>query len=174
MCETHHDIEAERNERYLLLLRTFRRHIEHYCIVHSNCREDAEDMMQEVFIAVWENIDALRSDSTPQQVNRWMQKVMRTVFVRQVRRPRINAEAQLGEAANVADTADSDRELIEELVSHLSPDDRQILQERFYGYSNAEIAVRMGMKENTLNKRMSRIVTKLKEIYKEIYENKQY
>lgn len=174
MCEQRHDIEAERNERYLSLLRTFRRHIEHYCIVHSNCREDAEDMMQEVFIAVWENIDALRSDSTPQQVNRWLQKVMRTVFVRQIRRPSIKAEAQLGEAANVADTADSDRELIEELVSHLPPDDRQILQERFYGYSNAEIAVRMGMKENTLNKRMSRIVTKLKEIYKEIYENKQY
>jgi RNA polymerase sigma factor (sigma-70 family) len=131
-------------------------------------------MMQEVFIAVWENIDSLRSDSTPRQVNRWLQKVMRTVFVRQIRRPRIKAEAQLGEAANVADTADHDRELIEELVSYLPPDDRQILQERFHGYSNAEIAVRMGMKENTLNKRMSRIVTKLKEIYKEIYENKQY
>lgn len=170
MCEQRHDIEAERNERYLSLLRTFRRHIEHYCIAHSNCREDAEDMMQEVFIMVWENLDGLRRDSSPPQVNRWLQKVMRTVFIRQIRRPRIRAEAQLSEAEHIADTPDYDPTLLEELVAHLPEDDRMILQERFNGYSNTEIAQRMGLKENTLNKRMSRIVTKLKEIYIQIYE----
>lgn len=171
MCETHHDIEAERNERYLSLLRTFRRHIEHYCIAHSNCREDAEDMMQEVFIAIWENIDSLRRDSTPKQVNRWLQKVMRTVFVRQIRRHRIKADAPLSEAANAAENDSYERELVEELVAHLPEDDQVLLQERFKGYSNTEIATRLGIKENTLNKRMSRIVTKLKEIYKQMYEN---
>ena len=63
MGDEHHDIEALRNERYVALLRTFRRHIEHYCARHSNSREDAEDMMQEVFITGWENIDGLNVES---------------------------------------------------------------------------------------------------------------
>ena len=174
MCDTHHDIQAERNERYLSLLRTFRRHIEHYCIAHSNCREDAEDLMQEVFLAVWQTIDTLRRDSSPPQVNRWLHKVMRTVFIRQIRRPRVQGDTPLSEAEHIADEPDHDAALVEELVAHLPDDDRQLLQLRFNGYSNIEIASQLGLKENTLNKRMSRITTKLKEIYNQLYETEQH
>ncbi|MDY6289033.1 MAG: sigma-70 family RNA polymerase sigma factor [Bacteroidales bacterium] len=173
MGDEHHDIEALRNERYVALLRTFRRHIEHYCARHSNSREDAEDMMQEVFITVWENIDGLNVESSPRQVNRWLQRVMRTVFVRQIRRHRIDSSAPLSEAAHLAQTDDYDRELLESLIAHLAEDERELLQERFKGYSNIEIAERLGIRVNTLNKRMSRIVTKLKDIYNQNYETEQ-
>ena len=55
-------------------------------------------------------------------------------------------------------------------MTHLTDDERELLQERFKGYSNIEIAERLGVKVNTLNKRMSRIVTKLKDIYTQQYE----
>ena len=174
MCETHHDIEAERQrtETYLALLRTFRRHIENYCVSHSNCREDAEDMMQEVFITVWENIGQMRSDSSPKQVNRWLQKVMRTVFGRSIRRKHIDDNSPLSAAMGMVNDDHADRQLLEELMAHLPPDDRQLLQERLDGYSNVEIAERLGILPNTLNKRMSRILTKMKEIYSQLYETK--
>lgn len=157
----------------MTLHRTFSRHIENYCIRHSNSREDAEDLMQEVFITVWENIDGLHPDSSPRQTNRWLQKVMRTVFVRHIRHQRINADASLAEADRLADPSSGPPgdALLEELVAHLPPGDRQLLQERFDGYSNLEIAQHHGLKPNTLNKRMSRIVEKLKEIYTQLYEN---
>lgn len=173
MQNTQRQTPVGRHERYITLHRTFSRHIENYCIRHSNSREEAEDLMQEVFIAVWENIDGLHPDSSPRQMNRWLQKVMRTVFVRHIRHQHIRADAPLAEAERLADTASGPPgdALLQELVEHLPPDDRQLLQERFDGYSNIEIAQHHGLKPNTLNKRMSRIVEKLKEIYTQLYEH---
>ena len=173
MQNTQRQTPVGRHERYMTLHRTFSRHIENYCIRHSNSREEAEDLMQEVFIAVWENIDGLHPDSSPRQMNRWLQKVMRTVFVRHLRHQHIRADATLAEAERLADTASGPPgdALLQELVEHLPPDDRQLLQERFDGYSNIEIAQHHGLKPNTLNKRMSRIVEKLKEIYTQLYEH---
>jgi len=175
MCQTRHDIETERHrtETYLTLLRTFRRQIENYCVSHTASREDAEDMMQEVFITVWENIGPLRPDSTPPQVNRWLQKVMRTVFVRSIRRRRID-KAPLAEAAAIADRPNTDRQLIDELIAHLPPPDRQLMQQRLDGYSNNEIAQHLGIPTATLNKRMSRTLTKMKEIYNQLYETERH
>lgn len=173
MQNTQRQTPVGRHERYMTLHRTFCRHIENYCIRHSNSREEAEDLMQEVFIAVWENIDGLHPGSSPRQMNRWLQKVMRTVFVRHIRHQHIRADAPLTEAERLADTASGPpgNTLLQELVEHLPPDDRQLLQERFDGYSNIEIAQHHGLKPNTLNKRMSRIVEKLKEIYTQLYEH---
>ena len=177
MQNTERQTQTDLHERYMSLHRTHFRQIEHYCIKHSNSREDAEDLMQEVFIAVWENLCSIHADSSPRQINRWLQKVMRTVFVRHIRQRRIRGNAPLSEADQLADPdtevhsgqlSRHDTELINELVAHLPPDDRELLQERFDGYSNIEIAQRHNLKENTLNKRMSRIVEKLKEIAEQL------
>lgn len=176
MCQTRHDIETERHrtETYLTLLRTFRRQIENYCVSHSNCREDAEDMMQEVFITVWENIGHIRSDSSPKQVNRWLQKVMRTVFVRSIRRKHIDDNSPLSSAIGIVVDDHADRQLLDELMAHLPPDDRQLMQQRLDGYSNNEIAQHLGIPTSTLNKRMSRTLTKMKEIYNQLYETERH
>lgn len=169
------DIGTLRHERYMALLGTFNRHIEHYCIVHSNSRAEADDLMQDVFVAVWENIDGLRADSTPPQVNRWLYKVMRTVFIRHLRhRPAPGMTTELSDAEGIrAEEHDSTEELVEDLVAQLPVDDQQILRLRFSGYSNIEIAQRLGVRENTLNKRMSRIIQKVKDIYTRLYESRQ-
>ena len=167
------DIETVTHERYMALLEAFNRHIERYCVVHSNSRAEADDLMQEVFLAVWENIDGLHADSTPPQVNRWLYKVMRTVFIRHLRRrPAPGSTIDLADVAEIqAEEPDYDDELVEELVAYLPDNDQQILSLRFAGYSNIEIAQRLGIKENTLNKRMSRITKKIKDIYTQLYEN---
>lgn len=163
--------EQQRHDRYMALLGDFSRHIEHFCAIHSNRREDADDMMQEVFIMVWENIDGLREDSTPRQVNRWLQRVMRTVFIRHMRKQPRYSTSDLDDAKGLQVEQDDNAELIEELVAHLPAEDHQLMQERFEGYSNKEIAQRHGLKENTLNQRMSRITTKLRDIYIQLYES---
>ena len=106
----------------------------------------------------------------------WMDKKSRTTVEMQdpFCRPALaDADAPLAEAERLADTASGPPgdTLLQELVEHLQPDDRQLLQERFDGYSNIEIAQHHGLKPNTLNKRMSRIVEKLKEIYTQLYEH---
>ena len=155
----------------MALLGDFHRHIEHYCVSHSNSRAEADDLMQEVFIAVWNNIDSLHHNSTPRQTNRWLFKVMRTVFIRHLRQQLRHAEPLPEALAATTEVAEYDKELLYELIAHLPSDDQKLLQLRFEGYNNIEIAQQIGLKANTLNQRMSRIVKKMKDIYTLLYEN---
>lgn len=169
--DTDTDIETLRHEKFMALLGTFNKHIEHYCVAHSNSHDEADDLMQEVFIAVWTSIDGLHSDSTPRQVNRWLYKVMRTVFIRHLRHQPGHG-APLSDAMEIAtEESEYDSELLEELIAHLPADDQELLKFRFMGYSNIEMAQKLGLKVNTLNQRMTRIVKKMKDIYTLLYEN---
>lgn len=155
--------------RYAALLDHYRAHIVGFCVRHSDSPAEADDLMQEVMIAVWENTGALRGDSTPPQVNRWLQKVMRTTYVRHLRaKPRYTA-LPLEAADGVADSDDALRETLDEMMAHLSPDDREVVQQRLRGYDNGEIADSLGVSANNVNLRFFRIKNRLKKIYLRIY-----
>ena len=99
--------EAENKKmiRYLAILRVFDKHIANFCYAHSNSSADAQDLSQEILALVWENLDGLKADTdAPARVNRWLNKVMFTAFVRHLRqRPRITT-VPLSDAVDVADS----------------------------------------------------------------------
>lgn len=157
-------------QRYEALLRSFRRHIEHYCFTHSGSADEAAELVQAVFNKVWNSIGTLSPDSSPQQVNRWMKVVMRSVAGSWFRRKRVET-VPLDEAAQVTDQPAYDAELLDDLMSHLDAEERILLQERLDGYSSTEIGERHGIKANAVDQRIFRIINKLKQIAKREYGN---
>ena len=155
--------------RYVRLLGRYRAHIVSYCSRHCDSADEAADMVQEVMIAIWEGLEGLRRDSSPQHVNRWLQKVMRTTYVRHLRaRPR-HTTVPIEAAGSVVLNDCAVSEMVEELLSRLSPDDRKVVCLRMEGYDNSEIAAELGVSTNNVNQRFFRIVNRLKRIYLHIY-----
>lgn len=159
---------TDKEMRYARLLDGYRTNIVGFCARHSDSREDAEDMMQEVMIALWVSIGDLGSGSTPQQVNRWLHKVMRTVLVRRLRSSHPKP-LPLSAAGEPAAADNSTEETVEEMLAHLSPGDRELVQQRLQGYDNSEIAKGMEVSSGIVNLRFFRIMKRLKKIYLHIY-----
>ena len=151
--------------RYEALLHDFRRHIEHYCFSRSRSADEAADLVQAVLEKVWNGIGTLRPDSTPRQVNRWLRQVMRSAVSNWFRRGRV-ATMPLDASAEVMGQQSYDADLLDELLAHLNDDERALLQERFAGYTSAEIGEKYGISANAVDQRMLRIVNKLKRIVK--------
>ena len=161
--------EYDKHCRYEELLHDFGRHIASYCSRHAVGRVETRELVQDVMVAVWEGLDRLDAASTPRQVNRWLHKLMRhAVYDRYFRRKALPT-VPLEMAGDVADSETCDRELLDDLVSRLSPDEQELIRERFEGYTPAEMAAKRNLTVNTLNQRMSRITQKLKTIYGQLY-----
>lgn len=155
--------DNEKKIQYLAILSVFKSHIANYCYSHSDSVSDAQDLSQEILMLVWENLDHLRADDrTPQQVNRWLRKLMRTAFIRHLRqKPRIKT-VSLSHAAGVPEETSDEGELVEDLLSELSESDRKLMEERLEGYTNAEIAKYRHQTENSVGQHFFRIITKLR------------
>ncbi|MBR5783840.1 MAG: hypothetical protein IKY43_01570, partial [Bacteroidales bacterium] len=66
----------------------------------------------------------------------------------------------------------ADREMIDDLKEMLNPDDRKVVEYIMQGYSNKEIAQKMGINQNTMNQKKNRIIEKMRKIFDEQYGNK--
>lgn len=157
------DGDNEKKIRYLAILRVFQPHIARYCYSHSNSASDAQDLSQEIMMLIWENLDSLRGDDgSPQQVNRWVHRLMRTAFIRHLRQRSRLSTVPLSLAAEVADEPSDDRERVEELLARLNDGDRKLMELRLEGYTNAEIARLRQQSENAIIQHFYRIIKKLK------------
>lgn len=161
----------ETYNRYLKLLNDHEKQIQNYCVSHSDSRFEACTLMQEVLENVWHGFDTLDADSTARQVNRWLQRVMYTTFVSHLRHwHRSEVMVPLEEAESLAAGDDDNVELIQALLMHLSPDERQIVEQHLQGYTHAEIAERNQLTRMAVAQRIHRIIQKLKKLYQKYYE----
>ena len=156
-------------QRYEEVLTDFARHIINFCVLHGENRADADDLIQEINVAVWKHIGDLHDDVAPRQVNRWLQRVMRTTYVRHLRSkmPFVSFDATLVDEPAVP--ADWAREVIDELSSGLDAGEQALLQLYLDGYSNGEMATRLGVTQAAVRKRLQRIRQKMTVKRKEIY-----
>lgn len=161
--------DYDKNCRYDVLLNDFGRHIASYCSRHAVGRGETRELVQDVMVTLWQKLDNLDPASTPRQVNRWLHKLMRQVVFDRYFRRRQPTTVPLDEVAGMSESEDYDRELLDDLVAHLDPDEQQLIAERFEGYTPAEMAERHHTTVNTMNQRLSRITKKLKTIYEQQY-----
>ena len=158
--------------RYLRLLNDHEKQIQHFCILHSDSRFEACTLMQEVLEHVWLRFDSLDATSSPRQINRWLQHVMRSTFIDHLRHWRhhvVNTEP-LEAAAGQEAPDNGEMELIDALLCHLNPQERQLVDDHLAGFTHAEIADHHHLTKNAVSQRLHRIVLKLKTIYKKYYE----
>ena len=161
------EFETDKRIRYLAMLRIFQKHIANFCSVHSDSLAEAEDLMQEIFAALWERIDQLRPDSTVKQQYRWLHRLMVTTVIRHLRHHPFYRPLPLSAARQLPAEEDSSTELLDDLLASLPPPDRQVIDARLQGYSYAEIAESLHSSPEAVKQRMYRIIKNLKKKYNE-------
>ncbi len=158
---------TNRHSAYTVLLMRHRRMLWRMCLKRASGDHDrCQDMLQEVSIALWENFDKLRPDASPRQERAWVCWQARSVFYQIERRHTLATEPIAKELADslADDESQHRKELVEELLSALSSDDRHIVQFWLEGYSGDEIGDKMGISRDNVYQRMRRIILKLRRL----------
>lgn len=163
----------ERYEAYKVFIRRHREAVWRVC--YDFARGDiprCEDMVQEVWIMVWLKFDQLREDTSEWRQRVWVRRVTRSVLIDLYRKESGNTDF-LGrfedldhDIADEAIRAPKDiAEHIDDLLSHLTPDEQRLMRMRLDGYSAEEIASEFKVEPNAVYQRVNRIMKKLRNRY---------
>lgn len=156
---------TEHHKAYTTLLLRHRDMLWRMCWKYTGGdRDRCCDLLQEISIALWENYGKLRPQATATQERNWVRWQARSVFY-QIQRRHTLATVPISHP--IADTVADDttaqrRELLDEILSSLSSDDRHIVQLYLEGYSGDEIGNKVGLSRDTVYQRMRRIILKLR------------
>lgn len=158
------------SQRYLELLHDYGKHIRRYCIAHSDTLYEAQELAQEVMTNLWRRLPSVDANSSPRQLNHWLQHVMHSTFIDHLRhhllRPRT---VPFAEADGLDDSKDYDAELLNALLQHLDNEERNLMNRYLAGYNATEIAAEHRLTASAVRQRIHRIVMKLRAIYKQYY-----
>lgn len=160
------NLNDDRQTRYYALVERYKG------MVYGVCRRRAggnialaEDLIQEVWMWLWIHIGELREGCHPLQERAWIYWRARSVTDSAMRR----WKSESGENEPTAEPATSDedheghREMLRLMIAGLDEQERQTIELYLQGYRYGEIAQIMGSTEAAVNKRMQRIVARLKE-----------
>jgi RNA polymerase sigma-70 factor (ECF subfamily) len=130
-----------------------------------NNREDAEDMLQEVFIECFRNIESFRFEST---FGAWLKKIVVNKCINQLKKKKIDltlCDTLPAVAADEEEEATYDTKQIFKGIEML-PDGYRIILTLYLleGYDHTEISQILGISESTSKSQYSRAKEKLKNI----------
>lgn len=156
-----------RNNAYTTLLMRHRDMLWRLCWRMANGDPDrCSDLLQEVSIALWENFDKLNPDASSHQERAWVRWQARSVFYQIGRKQKIYT---LPLNDNLTDNISEEeshqrKELVEDLIGSLAPEEQRMLRLYLEGYSGDEIGKEMGISRNNYYQRMHRTIQKLRYI----------
>lgn len=157
----------DRNKAYTDLLMRHRNMLWGLCWQRAGGNRDrCCDLLQEVSIALWENFDKLRPESSPEQEQAWVRWQARSVFYQIGRRQELSTEPL---SENLTDSfteedAQQRKELLEDLLSALDPDEQRMLRLYLEGYRGDEIGKEMGISRDNFYQRMHRAIQKMRSV----------
>lgn len=126
--------------------------------------ECCKDLMQEVAIDLWKNLDKLRPDASAQQERAWVGWRARSVFFRIGRTKQVPLEQLTDDL--VDNTADSDSrhldEILDSCIASLSDNDQQMVRLYLEGYNADEIGQKIGTSRDAVYQRMRRAIKKMR------------
>ena len=129
-------------------------------------RQDAEDVVQEVFMAVYQN--ERRFDG--RNLSAWLYKMTYNGSISKIRKRRALPFAEVPVQAVEVEKEDDISEATAKALSQLKPQERALLYGRIVeDYSYNELAMQMGVPAATLRKRYERTKQKFSEILKEAH-----
>lgn len=129
-------------------------------------RAACEDMVQEVWIALWLRFDQLKTNAPELMQRAWLKRITQSVLVDLYRRSGPDPERLTPTLFNTLPDSPVDyAESIDDLMSTLSSDEERMMRMRLEGYDAQEIADEFGMERNAVYVRINRIITKLRRRY---------
>jgi RNA polymerase sigma-70 factor (ECF subfamily) len=130
-----------------------------YCYHRLGSWEAAEDATSIVFTNVLAALPRYRSDGRPGAFRSWLFTIAHNVVINQVHADRRRRVQPLDDAGQVADRAPSLEEtamaadasrMVREVLAQLSPDQRQVVELRLAGLTNAEIGHVLGRRSGAI------------------------
>lgn len=137
------------------------------CNIYRDRKEDQEDLFQEIVLQLWKAFPKFRNES---KVSTWMYRIAINTAIAIFRKNKVSLE--FGENVpkefhlNNNDEASDNEDKMFEAIRTLNKVERAIVALFFEGYSYKEIAEIMGITENYVGVKISRIKEKLKRILK--------
>ena len=125
---------------------------------------EAEDLAQEVAIALWRDYRNLRAAGNVKMEKAWVWWHARTVLSNYRRQKHGERLPQGYEAPDLErQRLDEEREAVEEMLSCLLPAERNAVRLYLDGYNHAEIARQTGKTEAAVKQTMYRAMQKMKQ-----------
>ncbi len=163
--EQHHD--TRRYEAYNAFLLRHREAVWHVCWKFAKGNRTAcEDMVQEVWIALWLRFDKLNESYGEWQQRVWVKRITRSVLVDLYRRSEPEGERLTPVLIQtMPDTTINLAEEIDDLMALLPEDEEHLMRMRLEGYDAQEIGDTFGIDRNAVYQRVNRIMNKLRNRY---------
>lgn len=158
---------TDQHHTYTTLLERHRKMLWCMCWKKANGNYDrCQDLLQEVSIQLWENFGKLRPNSTPWQERAWVRWQARSVFYQIDRRKTLYTEPITEAFSNTAAEEESihRKELLDNLISTLTPDEQRMMQLYLDGYHGDEIGAAMGLNRDAVYQRMHRTIQKMRRV----------
>ncbi|MBK5295436.1 MAG: sigma-70 family RNA polymerase sigma factor [Acidobacteriia bacterium] len=163
------DAEGTYRERYLALLEEHTAALRRLCHSYCETRAEAEDLFQEIALALWTALARFRGESSDRT---WLYRIAHNVALTFVtkRRKQVEREQPVDNEMNVPG-AGSDMEsqlaeaqkqqMLQLLVRKLPFEDRRLVLLYLEGLSTAEIEAVTGLTRSNVTVRLSRIRQRL-------------
>lgn len=147
-------------EAYLAAFDQYSPEIYKYLYVRLNfSKEDAEDLLQEVFIKVWKN--RKRYQEHKGSVRTWIYRIARNTLIDHLRKSKTNfVEIDIDQIPSTADHEQT--ELILALKTLPEADYELVVLKYIVGLTSKEIAQAMGVNHSTIRIRLRRALKKVK------------
>lgn len=157
--------EREAQER---LYRIFSPSLMGICIRYMRHREEAEDLLQDTFVKIFTGLSSLQYDGS---FAGWAKRIAVNGAINLLKKKkRIRFDSDLSEADEPAVGDEIDRLDANELMACMSllPDGYRTIVNLFTveGFSHAEVAARLGIKESTSRSQYSRAIRQLAALWK--------
>jgi RNA polymerase sigma-70 factor, ECF subfamily len=142
-----------------------------YKIVHRE--EIAEDLLQELFVKIWKNIDSY--DSRKAKLVTWMANIARNLSIDKIRSKEYKNALQnhdIDDFVNIIEDSSSgsfnpEHIGVREMLDSLGNDARILIDlVYFQGYTQADAAEKLGIPLGTVKTRIRSAINRLREIYK--------
>lgn len=128
------------------------------------------DLAQDVFVVLSRCTPKLPPNANPKMERAWLRTAVRNILANKSRHQVLKTEPLTQEHDRADDdAARQQRELVDELATHLDADDRQLLELYLEGFSPTDIAVILDLKDVTVRHRLQRLVPKMRTIYEKLY-----
>jgi len=142
------------------IYRTFSPKVYRLCMGYVNNSDWAKDLVQETFIAVWQNLSKFRNESS---INTWIFRIATNNCLRQLEREkrfeRTELPAQLEEKIEIK--KDDKIDFLYQCISELEETERIIISLVLEDLPQAEIASIVGMTDGNVRVKIHRIKEKL-------------
>lgn len=135
------------------------------CKMYRDSREDQEDLFQEIVLQLWKAYPTFRNES---KVSTWMYRIALNTALATFRKNKVALEFQESMPkdyhSNDIEVSSENEERMFEAIRTLTKAERAIIALHLEDYSHKEIAETVGITENYVGVKISRIKEKLKKI----------